>query len=94
MTTADDFGGVAPCSKWQGEGKDELPGYRYSPGADSPHDMWDYPCVTYDANNETSQKEAMKAAKKMGIEQMNKLNKELEQEMAKEKFKAAVQRED
>ena len=90
--TADNFGNVAPCSKWQGEGKDELPGYRYNPGAESPFSEWDFPCVTYDVNNSTSQKEAMKAAKKMGLEEMMKISKEIEMEEQKEAFRKSVQR--
>lgn len=94
MPKADNFGNIAPCSKWQGEGKDDLPGYQYNPGSESPFHIWDFPCVTYDINNPTSQKEAMKAAKLMGLEQMMEINKELEKDAAMESFRKSVQRDD
>ena len=88
----DNFGDLHPCSKWQGEGKDDLPGVQYAPAAETGFSKWDFPCVTYDANNKTSKKEAMQAALKMGVEEMNNLRKEIEMDYKKEKFREAVQR--
>lgn len=88
----DQFGDVHPCSKWQGEGKDEQPGFRYAPAAETGFSEWDFPCVTYDPRNKTSKKEAMKAALKMGVEEMTNVRQEIEKEIQVEKFKESVQR--
>lgn len=90
----DQYGDICPCSKWQGEGKDELPGFRYSPGKETGFSEWDFPCVTYDKNNPTSKKQAMKAALDMGVNEMIKVRKEIEREEKLESFRKSVQRTD
>lgn len=88
--TADNEGDVVPCSRWQ-EGGDDLPGFRYKPGANSGFDEWDFPCVSFDPLNETSKKEAMKRALSTGLEELVRVKKEVMDEMKQEAFKATVQ---
>lgn len=90
----DNAGDIRPCTKWQGEGKDDLPGYKYEPGPQSGFSSWDFPCVTYDPMNASSKKSAMEAALSTGIEELNKMRKELKEEQIKAEFKSTVQRED
>ena len=85
MPKGDNFGDVVPCSRWQ-EGKDDLPGFKYSPDENTGFNEWDFPCVTYDASNKTSKKEAMKMALKMGLQEMNETRKEIEKDMKKENY--------
>lgn len=64
------------------------PAFRYNAGPG--HEMFTFPAFAYDPLNATSRKSAMKMAYSTGVEQMEKLQKEVEEEIAKDEMKKAM----
>lgn len=88
--SSDNAGDIVPCTRFQHD-KDDLPGFSYRPDENSGFSEFDFPCVTYDSLNETSKKEAMKRAMNTGLEELERLKSEVNEELEKERFKETVQ---
>lgn len=76
---------ICPCTVYDKRG--DKPGYRYK---NDEYAEWDFPCFAYDPMNKTSKKAAMKKAFETGIEELNRVQKEIHEELVKEKFKETV----
>lgn len=80
---------VCACSVYDEKSGKSRPGYRYDGG----EYKYEFPCFTYDPLNQTSRKSAMKAALMTGKEEMERLRKEVEEEMMKEDMKKKMRHE-
>ena len=76
---------ISPCSLYDSKSGKEKPGYRYR-GEYEYH----FPCFAYDPMNKTSQKAAMKMALKTGEAEIEKIRREVEEEIQREEIKKSM----
>jgi hypothetical protein len=77
---------ICPCTLYDSKSGKEKPGYRYDGG----EYKYNFPCFAYDPMNRTSQKAAMKMALKTGEAEIEKIRREVEEEMQREEIKKSM----
>lgn len=81
---------IVSTTVWDEKTGTSRPAFRYNAGQG--YEAFSFPAFVYDPMNATSRKSAMKMAYNTGIEQIEKLQREVEEEFAKEEMKKAMKK--